>query len=169
MYFCRYNNRDYQYRRNKPSACIPDEKKVTRPEPVELFKTVSAGGINLSGMAGTEKEYDLIFLHLDVSKKKPATVVLDFSCNITFLNAKADIRIQLVKSGVSQPVPVASPAVYRQTLEFSGSDSIFFTVHDPLSAQNASCSYLIKMYVTGSIPENGMIILTNPVLTAMIL
>lgn len=168
MYFCRCYNRDYQYRKNSPSACKPEET-IPRQEPTEFFKTASAGGINLPGTAGAQKEYDLVALHVDFISKKSTTIVLDFACNITFINAKADINIQLVKLGAGQPVPVASPAVYRRTLDFSGSDTIFFSVHDTLPAQNTSCSYLVKMSVTGNTPENSMIIVTDPVITAMVL
>lgn len=168
MYFCRCYNRDYQYRKNSPSACRPEET-IPRQEPTEFFKTASAGGISLSGTAGIQKDYDLVALHLDFSPKKSTNVVLDFACNITFINAKADINIQLVKLGEGQPVPVASPAVYRRTLDFSGSDTICFSVHDTLPAQKTSCCYLIKMSVAGNTSENSMIIVTDPVITAMIL
>lgn len=168
MYPCRCYNQNYQRRQNKPKACRPEET-ITRPESFLLFKTVSAGGINLSSTAGAEREYDLIYLRLDLALKKPMTTILSFACNITFLNAKADLNIQLVKSGVCQPVPVAAPAVYRRTQTFSGSDTIYFTVLDPLSCQTTSCCYLIKMRVTADTSENSMILVTDPVLTAIII
>lgn len=168
MYPCWCNNRNYQSRQYKPKACRSNET-ITQHESFRLFKTASAGGINLTGTAGADKEYDLIYLNLDFSPKKPMTMILSFACNITFLNANADLNIQLVKPGVCQLVPVAAPAVYRRTQAFSGSDTVYFTVLDTLPSQAASCCYLIKLHAAVEASENGMIIVTDPMLTAMIL
>lgn len=167
MYFYRCYNRDCQYRRNRPTAC-KTEQIIPKQEHFVSFKTASAGGITVTGIAGTEKEYDLIGLTVDSCKRKNAAITLSFACNITLIDAKLDLGLQLVKSGESQPVPVASPAVYRRISEFSGSDAISFTIHDPAPVQNGSCTYLVKMYVTFAMQENGLAIVTNPVLTALI-
>lgn len=168
MYFYKCCNRGCQCRTNRPSACKAEEV-IPKPEPCTVFKTVSAGGVTLSDFAGTEKEYDLLYLDLDLSKRKKTTVELKFSCNLILVQARVDIRFQILKSGVSPPVPVASPAVYRHTLEFSGSDSIFFTVHDPAPLQNGFHSYLVKMYIMGYVPDDGLVAVTNPVLIAMMI
>lgn len=168
MYFGRRCNQDWQNRINRPSVCR-NEEVISDPEIPVVFKTACAGGITFFGSAGTEKEYDLIFLRLACSLQGSVPVAVHFSCNLTLVHSKADVRIQLVKLGGNIPVPIGSPAVYRRVSEFTGADTIFFTIHDPDPAQNELYGYLIKLYITGSVSENGMVIVTNPVLTAMLL
>lgn len=166
MYFFRCCNQKYPCRKNGPSACKTVEVPP-QPNPSVLLKSVSAGGIIITGFAGTENEYDLIAMSLDIPPQNNTAVALNFACNLSLLSSVADIRFQLVKSGTNQMIPLASPAIYRRTLEFSGSDTIFFTVCDSIPVQQDSWHYMIKMYITGRVPAEGMVAVTNPVLTAV--
>lgn len=171
MYFFRCCNQNYPCRQNRPSVCKtaqarPELKK--EPEPAMVFRTVSAGGITLTGFADTEHEYDLILLSPDISSQKHRTIVLSFACNVTLLHAVADIHFQLLKSVGNGMYPLSSSAVYRHTLEFSGSDAISFTVYDAAPAQQDLQHYLIRMTISGRVPVEGMAAVTNPVLTAVL-
>lgn len=186
MYFYRCYNQNNRYSKSRPYACQPEKPHVpwephiprepdalqgphAPQEPKVLFRTASAGGLHLSGFTGAEKEYDLIALKLDFCSKESRTTIINFACGITFLDAAADIRVQLVKAGGELTIPVSSPAVYRRIQKFSGADALCFTVQDTFSAKDTSCCYLVKLTVTGSPSENGAILLTAPVLSAIII
>lgn len=166
MFFFRCCNQNIQCRQNRPPACKTAEV-LPKPEPSVLFKSVSAGGVIITGFAGAEKAYDLIQLNLEIPPQKQISAALNFACNLTLINAMVDIRFQMVKSGVNLLFPLASPVIYRRTAGFTGADTICFNVCDTVPARSCSCNYLMKMYIKGNIPTEGMLAVTNPVLTAV--
>lgn len=168
MYFFRCYNHNSHYRENRPSACKTAEV-VPKPDFMDLFKTVSAGGVTLTSFAGTEKEYDYMLLYLECPPHKRTDLTLNFSCNLSIIRSVVDIQFQLVKTRGGRTVPLAAPVIYRHILEFTGSDAISFSVCDPDPEEKYSCTYFIRMHMTGTVPANGMVAVTNTVLTAICL
>lgn len=169
MYLFRCCNPNPRYRENRPSACKVVEA-VKRPDPKNLFYTASGGGVTVTSFAGADKEYDFILLNLEIpSQKRPAALTLHFACNLSCIRSAVDVQFQLIKARTGLIVPLAAPAIYRHSLEFSGSDAISFFACGPVPEPECHCCYLIRMSMTGTVPADGMIAVTNPVLTAIYL
>lgn len=169
MYLFRCCNPNPRYRENRPSACKAADT-VKQPEPRRQLYTATGGGVTITSFAGTEKEYDVILLNLELPlHKRTAPLTLNFACNLSSIHLVADIQFQLIKARAGLTVPLAAPVNYRRVLEFTGSDAISFSVCDPVLESECRCCYLIKMHMTGTVPANGMVAVTNPVLTAIYL